>query len=245
MFKKLFATALSLGLFAAAQAEHYNVGTFLVSAPYVFLDENGLPTGFDIDIIHAIAEDQGLDYELNVRRDDVSKLFTDLEEEKVDILIASISITPERQEKYDFTEPYITDYRAILYADPNKSVTKFDDLLPLKVAAIEGSADYHLLEQSGGNPVAVTSRFVGLKKLVKGKEVDLILGDENVIKYVLKVHPGIGVSMQRLETDEKNPSNPMGILVRKGDKELLDKLNAGLKNIRANGKYDEIVTEWL
>ncbi len=243
MTKKHYLFALvALIFFSSVQAKNYIVGSTLGSEPYLFSDESGLPQGFDADIIQAIAKDQSLDYEIYV--DDFDSLFPSLDEGKIDLIIAGVTITPERQEKYDFTKVYITDYRSILYLKPENAVSEFSELVPLRVAAFEGSLDYDLLEKIGGKPIVVKSNFIGLKKLVQGK-IDVIVGDENVLRYFIKQHPEISVQIKRLKIDENNPANPMGILVKKGNKELLDRLNKGLENIRKSGEYDGIVEKWL
>ncbi len=89
---------------AKAQDRTYIIGTDTTYAPFEFADESGRLVGIDMDLLEAIAKDQGFEYE--VRTLGFNAAVQALESNQVDGVIAGMSITEERQESFDFSDPY-------------------------------------------------------------------------------------------------------------------------------------------
>src|SRR5690625_3784770 len=107
------------------------VGTDATYAPMEYMDDNGDIVGIDIDIVDAIAEELGI--EVEYKNIGWEPLFPAVENGEVDFAVSSITITEEREESFDFTEPYYMANQLILVPEDSE-VTNFEDLEDKKVA---------------------------------------------------------------------------------------------------------------
>lgn len=222
--------------------EHYAVGIDATSPPFVFKDESGGIIGFDMDILQAIADDQNFSFD----RFQVSfdGLFSSLSDGKYQILASNLAITPERQAKYEVSKAYIFAPNVIMgkEGDTAKTLTEIGDK---KVSVINKTISYDALVKANvKNIVATDSLFAAYTAFVRG-EVDYVVGDAGVLKHH---HLNSGVADKiKVYTAvyDANEIGTIGYVVAKGNTELVNKINTGLANIRANGKYDEIYKKWF
>ena len=133
-------TAALLGLAACggnkADGKSYIVATDTTFAPFEFTDENGDFVGIDLDLLAAIAADQGFKYELNPLGFDAA--VAALESNQADAVIAGMSITPKREEDYDFSDPYYDSYVCAAVAE-DSDVQDLEGLHGATVACKNGT----------------------------------------------------------------------------------------------------------
>ncbi len=219
----------------------YVIATDTVFAPFEFTDENGEFVGIDVDILAAIAEDQGFDYDLQSLGFDAA--LAAVESGQADGMIAGMSITDERKEIYDFSDEY------------------YDSTV---CAAVKADADYASLDDIKGQTVVVktgTQSAAWAEEISKDYDLKLVYKDDSAMMYqeVLSGNAAAcfedfpvmayGVSqdngLKLLVENKDSFATPYGFAVKKGENaELLEKFNAGLKNIKDNGKYQEIVDSY-
>lgn len=120
----------------AASGKKYIINTDTTFAPFEFENEKGEMVGIDLDILQAIAQDQGFEYE--VVPVGFSAAVTALEAGECDGVIAGMSITDERVQKYDFSEPYY-DSGVGMAVLADSDITSYDQLKDQKVAAKIGT----------------------------------------------------------------------------------------------------------
>lgn len=217
------------------------IATDTVFAPFEFTDENGDFVGIDVDILAAIAEDQGFEYDLQSLGFDAA--LAAVESGQADGMIAGMSITDERKEIYDFSEEY------------------YDSTV---CAAVKADADYASLDDIKGQTVVVkngTQSAAWAEELKDEYQLKLVYKDDSAMMYqeVLSGNAAAcfedfpvmayGVSqdngLKLLVENKDSFATPYGFAVKKGENaELLEKFNAGLKNIKDNGKYQEIVDSY-
>lgn len=210
-------------------------------APFDFLDEKtGKYVGVDMDLLAAIAEDQGFKYEVDNCGWDAA--LGNLGSGQADAMIAGMTITDERKESYDFTDGYFKDGQ-IMIVKKDSTVTKIDELRGKTVAVKTGtqSAKY-------ANSVATTYGFEvitykdspAVYKAVTDGINDAGFEDYSVISYQIKAQ-----SLNLKTVGEAVNPGEYGLAVKKGQNaELIAKFNEGLKNIKANGKYDDILAKY-
>jgi polar amino acid transport system substrate-binding protein len=200
------ALALGLGLAVAtlafgaqAQNRELTVASSATYAPFAFENKDKQIVGFDIDIINAIAKQQGL--KIKVVNTPFTGIFGALNNGDVDLVISGVTINEKRKQSYDFTPPYFAA-RQLIALPKNSKVASLKDLA--------------------------------------GNGVDAAMGDNGVIAYRVAQH----ADLKTLD-DKSFPEEGFGIVVKKGDKALLDKLSAGLAAIRADGSYVTIYKKWF
>ena len=120
----------------AADTKTYVIATDTTFAPFEFQNDAGEYVGVDMDLLAAIAEDQGFKYDLQYLGFDAA--VQALESGQADGVIAGMSITPERQKKFDFSDPYFDSGVVMGIAESNNDIKSYEDLKGKKVAVKRG-----------------------------------------------------------------------------------------------------------
>lgn len=208
-------------------------------APFEYLDtDTNEYVGVDMEIMAAIAEDQGIKYEMHNEGFDAS--MGAVQSGQADAMIAGMTITDERKETFDFSEPYFEDGQVVVA----KAGTTFDDLNGKTVAAKTSTIGGEYAESIKDEYGFTINYYEGsdnmYQAVLTGADVACV-EDFSVIGYAIKT------GEVDLEIISDGPANVKGygFAVQKGQNaELLEKFNAGLANIKANGKYDEILAKY-
>lgn len=226
---------------AADETKTYNIATDTTFAPFEFQNDAGDYVGIDIEILAAIAEDQGFKYELNPLG--FSAAVAALESNQTDAVIAGMSITAERQQKYDFSEAYYDSGVVMAIAADNDAVKSYDDLKGLKVAVktgTEGATFAESIKDQYGFELVYFDESPLMYEDVKTGNSAACFEDYPVMGYGITQGNGL-----KMVTDmEKGSSYGFAVLKDKNT-ELLEMFNAGLKNIKDNGKYQEILDKYI
>lgn len=217
------------------------VGTDAAYAPFEIENPDKTISGFDVEVIQAIAAHQGL--AIAIVNTPWEGLFTQLATGDRDILISAITINDERKKNMDFSEPYFDAVQLI--AVPGKSkVEKFDDLKNLKVGVQIGTTGDEVVTRMLGKSSPNIKRFEGtplaLQELINGG-VEAVVADNGVINNFLANNP----KNFKVLSDQSFSREQYGIAVKKGNTELLSKINSGLRAIKADGSYDRIYTKYF
>ena len=244
--KKLVALILCAAMLlcmGAAMAEDYAIATDTAFRPFEYTDETGALVGIDVDILAAIAADQGFTYTIEPLGWDGS--IAACKAGQKDGMIAAASITDERKaDGWIFSDGYFTGTQsmAVAVGTPIKS---FDDLKDHSVSVKGGtlSEDYaNSLAEQYGFKVQTFGSTLAVFMAVTGGQCAACIEDTPVIEDYIRD----GGIFLELVNDTANEGTDYGFVVFSPDKqELMDKFNAGLANIKANGVYDEIMTRYL
>lgn len=222
------------------QGRELTVASSATYAPFAFENKDKQIVGFDIDIINAIAKQQGL--KIKVINTPWSGIFAALNNGDVDLVISGVTINDKRRQSYDFTAPYFAAHQLI--AVPKTSnVATLKDLNGKKIAVVNASTADDVASREFGKTSPNIRRFESTPLIISelaGGGVDAAIGDNGVIAYRVSQNPAL-----KTVEDPSFPEEGFGIVVKKGDKPLLDKLNAGLAAVRADGSYAEIYKKWF
>lgn len=234
------AAALTAPLAAQAQDRELTVASSATYAPFAFENKDKQIVGFDIDIINAIAKKQSL--KIKVVNTPWSGIFVALNNGDVDLVISGVTINDKRRQSYDFSEPYFAAQQLI--AVPKAStVTSLKDLAGKKIAVVNASTADDVASREFGKTSANIRRFESTPLIISelaGGGVDAAIGDNGVIAYRVAQNAAL-----KTVEDPAFPVEGFGIVVKKGDKALQDKLNAGVAAVRADGSYNEIYKKWF
>ena len=216
------------------------VGTNAEYRPFEYVDENNNIIGFDVDLMTALAEAGGIEFELvNTKWDGI---FVALANSEFDAVISAVTITDERKETVDFTEPYFNAGQVLAVLADNTTITGLDSLTDATRVGVQlgTTADIFLTDNT---PVQL-QRFEELPMALQAlanRDVDAVVAELPVLGDYLKANPDLnGKIVGEPFTDEL-----FGIAVNKGKPEVRDALNAALATIKGNGVYDQIYQKWF
>jgi ABC-type amino acid transport substrate-binding protein len=223
-----------------ATGEKYIIATDTVFPPFEFTNDEGKFVGIDVDIINAIAEDQGFEVEIQSLGFDAALLA--VQSGQADGVIAGMSITDERKQTFDFSEPYF-DADVTMAVAAGSDIKSYEDLAGQKVAvktATNGAAyAKSIADEYGFTVVEFKDSPTMYQDVIAGNTV-ACFEDEPVMAY--NIQQGAQMEMPEGMTAA---GTQYGFAVAKGQNaELLEKFNTGLANIIENGKYQEIVDSY-
>ena len=222
------------------------VGTNAEFAPFEYVNEEDGTTieGFDIDLINAIAADQGMTVE--VENLEFDGLIMALQNGSIDAAIAGMSVKPDRAEQVDFTETYYDAGLNIAVAADDDSIASEEDLAGKVVTAQQGTtgADKAMELKDAGVVADVkllANINVCMMALANG-EVDAVIMNIPVNNKYVAAHPDEVKIAADIVAEEPEQ---FAIAVAKGNTELLEKLDAGLANVKADGTYDALLDKYF
>jgi len=221
------------GLDQVRAAGVLKVGTEGTYAPFTFHDASGALTGFDVEIARAIASRIGVKAEFVEGKWD--GLIAGLDAQRYDAVINEVSITPARQVKYDFSAPYIVSKTVLVVRSDNTSIKVVTDLKGKK-AAESLTSNFGQLAQKYGAVLVATDGFNQSADLVQAGRADATFNDSLSFLDFKKHRPDA-----KLKVAATDPSSDAsGVIIRKGNPELLAAINHALAQIKADGTYQRI-----
>ncbi|MBM6876239.1 transporter substrate-binding domain-containing protein [Fusobacterium mortiferum] len=218
----------------------YKIATDINFPPFEFRDKNGNLKGIDIELLEALSKDQNFKYELLELG--FYESLKALNSGEVDAIFSAMAITEERKEKYDFSSPYI-ETGIILAVEKNSPIKSYKDLKGKIVTAKRGTIGSKFvaeLAQKYKFQVMYLEDSLNLVNDVAKRLSHACFEDSAFIKYNI----ANGINIKTPIKEEK--ITECGVMVLKGEnKELIEKINNGLVNLRANGVYDKIIAKYL
>ena len=218
------------------------VGTYAAYAPFESQNEKGEIVGFDIDVVKAVAAKAGI--EVKFVNTPWEGIFNTLTQGDRDLLVSAITITDERKQTMDFSAPYF-DAKQLIAVKENSKIKTLADLKKLKVGVQTGTTGDEVVTKLIGKNSANIKRFestpLALKELEAGG-VDAVVADNGVVIHYVANNTG---AKFRTVDDTSFTPEQYGIAVKKGNAELLDKINTALAAIKADGSYDKIYASYF
>ena len=238
----ILAALLTMGV-ATAIAEDYAFGTDTAFRPFEYTDESGTLVGIDVELLAAIAEDQGFTYTIEPLGWDAS--IAACQAGQKDALIAGASITEKRQnEGWIFSDGYYNATQCMAVAK-DSDITGFDGLQGQSVAVKTGTESKSYADSLAGTYGFVVMTFESspdIYQAVISGQCAACFDDTPIMADYIKSN---GVPLQLVPGTESEGAD-YGMAIFNPDKqEIVDKFNAGLANIKENGKYDEILAKYL
>ncbi len=227
---------------SAAAKDKYVIATDTAFAPFEYEDASGKRLGIDMDLMEAIAKDQGINYEIKALGFDAS--VQALEAGQVDGVIAGMSITDKRKEKFDFSEAYY-NVPVTIAVKADAEIKSLDDVKGKKVAVKKGPTGATFAESVKDKYDLKITTYddspTMYQAIVTGTEV-ACFEDYPVMAYAIKTNTNLKL---KVVDAVKEMETPYGFAVKKGqNKELVEKFNKGLENVKKNGVFDEIINRY-
>ena len=219
------------------------IATDTVFKPFEYTDASGNFVGIDVDIVAAIAEDQGFQYELKSLGWDAA--IAACQSGQADGMIAGASITEKRKASgWTFSDSYY-DSNQTLTVPADSDIAGFADLSGKMVAVktgTQGATYAESLKDEYGFDLTYFEDSPTMYQAVLGGQCVGCFEDTPIMKASIKDG---GLALKVLDDTASDPA-PYGFAIFSEDsQELLDMFNKGLADIKANGKYDEILKKYL
>ncbi|MGL4751297.1 MAG: amino acid ABC transporter substrate-binding protein [Aeromonadaceae bacterium] len=230
------ATAASLAEIKSAGA--IRIGTEGTYAPFTYHEASGDLVGFDVEIGRAIAAKLGVKADFIEGKWD--GLIAGIDANRYDLVINQVSITPERQAKYDFSAPYIVSKAVVLVRNDDDSIKGFADLKGKK-AAQSLTSNFGKLAASNGAELVATDGFNQSVELVLSRRADATINDSLSYLDFKKHKPDAPLKIAATQES----ADSAGVLLAKGQPELLAAVNQALTDIKADGTYLKIADKYF
>ena len=196
-------------------------------------DGSGDLTGYDVEVAEAVADKLGLEVEFQETQWDA--IFAGLDAGRFDVIANQVSINPEREEQYLFSEPYTVSPGVIVVKEGDTSISSFDDLAGKTTAQSLTSNWYELAQESGANVEAVEGWAQAVALLEQGR-VDATINDELTYLDYVKANGPSGLEVAA-ETDDPSLS---ALAFTKDKADLVAAIDGALAELRAEGVLAEL-----
>lgn len=246
VMKKIFTTVLLFAFVLAltacgSKSDKLTIGVDDTYPPMEFRNDSNELVGFDIDFAKALAEEMGVEIEFVPTAWD--GIFSALKSERYDMIISSVSITPDRLLEFEFSKPYLSNGQVIVVREESEMVETTADLEGLNVGVqIETTADIAAKKQNELTPFALTQYddIVQTFADMKAGRLDAVVVDYAVAIEFVNNNPG-----EYKITPTQLTNEPIGVCIKKGNTELKEKVDAAISALQENGKMATISNEWL
>lgn len=195
-------------------------------------------TGYDIDVVTAVAEKLDLDLEFEETQWD--GIFAGLEAGRFDIIANQVSINPEREEQYTMTEPYTVSPGVVIVAKDNTDIASLEDLEGKTTAQSLTSNWYKVAESAGATVEGVEGWAQAIELLEQGR-VDATVNDKLTFLDYMKQKPDAAIKV----VDETEDPSRNAFALKKGSDDLADAINEALDELRADGTLAEISEKYF
>lgn len=214
------------------------IGTEGTYAPFTYHDAAGKLVGFDVEIGEAVAKQLGVKAEFLEGKWD--GLIAGLDAKRYDTVINQVGITEARKAKYDFSEPYIASKAVLIVKADNTEIKGFADLKGKK-SAQSLSSNFGKIAQEAGAELVGTDGFDQSIQLVLNGRADGTINDSLSFLDFKKHKPDANV---KIAAQQEN-ADFSGIIIRKGEPDLLAAINKALETIKADGTYKQIADKYF
>lgn len=208
--------------------------------PFNFVDDDGNYAGYDVDVARAVAEHLGVEVEFVMAEWDA--LLVGIDAGRWDTVIADVTATDERREKYDFSDPYCFTARQVVVTKGNPlNLQSLEDLNGLKIATNATNSWVPRLEELGVTIVPISEPVECAQAVLSGN-ADFCMFNDAVLGELRSNRPEIELEVAfKIESDV----NEVSIPCRKGEERLLAEFNAAIAELRENGKLLEFSNKWF
>lgn len=215
------------------------IGTEGTYRPFTYHDEKtGELTGFDVEIAREVAKRLGVEPVFMETQWDA--MFAGLDAKRFDMIANQVGIRPDRQEKYDFSDSYISSTAVLVAHKDNTAVKSFEDVKGLK-SAQSLTSNYADLAKSHGAELVSVEGFNQAIDLLVSKRVDVTFNDSLTVLDYLKQKPDAPVQIVARAEDAAQS----GLMFRKGNPELVEAVNEALQAMHEDGTYAKISEKWF
>lgn len=238
----VFITVVAAGCQPQSDTEPLTVGMELAYPPFEMTDSANNPTGISVDFAKALAE--SLDRELIIENMAWSGLLPSLETGKIDLIISSMTITEERRERVDFSDPYAMSNLALLINKDSPVETYADLDHPDRIIAVKRGSTGHIYAENNLSEAQIMvfeKESACVLEVVQGKADAFTYDQLTIYKNWQQYADSTKVN---LIPYQEGPEY-WGVAIKKGEDELLAQINEFIAEFRSEGGFDALAETYL
>ncbi|MCL5677230.1 MAG: basic amino acid ABC transporter substrate-binding protein [Firmicutes bacterium] len=215
----------------------FKIGTSPDYPPFESLDKDNNVIGFDVDIMQEVAKELGV--KLDIVQVGFDGLIAALQAKKFDVMAAGVTVTPERQQVVDFTDPYLVGTDAIVvHKDWTAPVKGLEDLKGHSVAVQIGTVQADAAKKVEGVKVKEYNLFTEAATAVASKQADALYLHKVVAEAFIKANPNLKIVAE-------TPAKDTAFAVRKENPDLTKFIDQVLAKMKQDGRFDSLVQKWF
>ncbi|MGI2327798.1 transporter substrate-binding domain-containing protein [Planococcus sp. YIM B11945] len=214
------------------------VGTEGTYPPFTFHDDSGKLTGFDVEIAQEVGKRMGVEVEFLETQWDA--IFAGLDAGRFDMVANQVGINPERQESYEFSDPYITSTAVLVVGKDDTEINTFEDLKGKK-SAQSLTSNYAETAKSFGAELVGVEGFNQAIELLNSGRVDATVNDNLTVLDFLNQRPDANIRI----ADEASDAAKSALLFRKDSGAIVEEANKALAEMIEDGTYEQISDKWF
>lgn len=214
------------------------IGTEGTYAPFTFHDDQGKLTGFDVEIAEEVAKRLGVKAEFIETKWD--GMFAGLDAKRFDLVANQVTIRPDREEKYDFSSPYIVSKAVLIVNTETSDIKTFEDLKGKK-SGQSLTSNLSDLAKSYGAEIVQVDGFNQAIDLLTSKRIDATINDSLSFLDFKKQRPEAPIQV----VAEQETKDQSGLLFNKGNEALVAEVNKALVEMKKDGTYLAISEKWF
>jgi len=218
------------------------VGNDTTFAPFEFADSTNKPTGFDIDLIAAVAQKLGLKSDIVTTAWD--GIIPALQTQKFEVVISSMTITPDREKEVSFSIPYYRSDMGIMYNPAKNNITRPEDLVGKTVGVQVGTTGEASAKLITGVKVNSYPDIQLATQDLENGRIDAVVNDSPVCVFYASTHPALKV-FSTTSIAGQDLTQLYGIAMRLEDKQLKAAVDKALQDLVKDGTYDTIYAKWF
>lgn len=213
------------------------IGTNATDPPMESFNEKGALVGYDIDLGYRIANEMGVKAEF--KNVDWDIIFKELLDKKIDMIMASVTITDERKKLYAFSDPYVNAGQVII-SRKESPITDVASLEGKKIAVQKDTTnEQEAYKHTTKELVQVYAEYADIAKAVSVGSAEAAISDLTIAKGLIGNYENIKISSDPFTNEY------YGIVMRKEDTQLQKKVNEALAVLKVNGYLTDLKQKWL
>lgn len=223
---------------SSSKKETLLIGTEATYPPFSYRNDDNEITGYDVEVAREVADRIGMKAEFKAI--EWKGLLSSLETERIDMVANQVTITDDRKEQFDFTEPYTYSGGQVIVNEDNNDIKGIKDLEGKTVGTTQGSNYAQAAEEAGADTKIYKGAAQVLTDLSSDRNIDAAMNDRLFILTELPEQDynvkGVGETFNKTE---------MAFALPKGNEDLIEKINGALKEMKEDGTLADISKKYF
>lgn len=214
------------------------VGTEGTYKPFTYHDESDTLCGYDVEVAKMIGDKMGVETEYSEIT--WEGLLTSLDTGTVDLVLNQVGVTPERQEKYDFSDPYLYSYIALITLEDNEEITDWESAEGKKTS-LNVSSNYAGIAEQYGMEITASDTFSKDIELLLAGRTDCVINNTIAFNDYLAQKPDTPIKIVAVQETPDTAAIP----IPKGNEDLVEAVNKAIAELSEEGTLTELSEKYL
>ena len=214
------------------------VGTEGTYKPFTYHDESDTLCGYDVEVAKMIGDKMGVETEYSEIT--WEGLLTSLDTGTVDLVLNQVGVTPERQEKYDFSDPYLYSYIALITLEDNEEITDWESAEGKKTS-LNVSSNYAGIAEQYGMEITASDTFSKDIELLLAGRTDCVINNTIAFNDYLAQKPDTPIKIVAVQ----ETPDTVAIPIQKGNEDLVEAVNKAIAELSEEGTLTELSEKYL